>query len=78
MNVNTAKFLGSDGRNSFNGDPPVPPVLVLGDLIPSQHTICQPATINEVPNVPSSEIPRALKEELNAKVAKFLPTMKVI
>jgi len=62
-NVNAAKILGSDGRDSLNGDPPVPPVLVLGDLIPSQYAICQPATMNEVPNVPPSEIPRALEGE---------------
>jgi len=71
LNVNAAEFPGNDGRDSFNRDPPVPPVLILGDSTPSQQAICQPATMNEVPNVPPSEIPRALEEEVNAKVANF-------
>jgi len=70
-NVNTANLLGGEGRDLFNGDPPVLPVLVLGDSIPNQHASCQPAIMNEVPNVPLSDIPRALEEGVNARVANF-------
>ena len=70
LNVNMAKFRESDGGSLFNRDPPVPPVMVQRDLIPSQRAICQLATMYEVPNVPLTEIPEALEEQVNAKLAK--------
>ena len=76
-NVNTAKFLAICGRNSFRGDPPVPEMLLLGDLIPSQHVIiCQMVTMKEMPNAPLTEIPRALDEEVSVKVVNSFPMMR--